>query len=89
MHVVPQERRRTLNPLRGKTEFLANKTIQVNPNGRKQGGITEKESPGIANNKSDLNKRQTESVPRQPQGNSNKDPSGSNSKVPSKAKRNP
>ena len=31
-HGVPQERRRTLNHLRGKTEFLANETIKVNPN---------------------------------------------------------
>ena len=30
---VPQERRRTVNPLRGKTEFVANKTIKVFPNG--------------------------------------------------------
>ena len=28
---VPQERRRTVNPLRRKTEFLANKTVKVNP----------------------------------------------------------
>ena len=31
IHGVPQERRRTLNPLRGKTEFLANETVKVNP----------------------------------------------------------
>ena len=30
-------------------------TINVNPNGGKQGGIPEKESPGIANPKGDLN----------------------------------
>ena len=30
-HGVPQERRRTVNPLRGKTEFLANETSKVNP----------------------------------------------------------
>ena len=52
---VPQERRRTVNPQRRKTEFLANKTVQVNPNGGKQGGIPKKESPGIVKNKSDLN----------------------------------
>ena len=69
-------------------EFLANKTIKVNPNGGKQGGIPEKESPGIANNKSDPNGRQTELVPRRPRGNFNKDPNGSNSAVPAKAKRN-
>ena len=55
---VPQERRRTVNPLWGKTEFLGNETIKVNPNGGKQGGIPEKESPGIANNQSDPNGRQ-------------------------------
>ena len=54
---VPQERRRTVNPLQGKTEFLANETVKVNPNGEKKGGIPKKESPGIANNKSDPNGR--------------------------------
>ena len=44
-------------------EFLANETIKVNPNGGKQGGIPEKESPGIMNNKSDPNGRQKELVP--------------------------
>ena len=39
---VPQEMRRTLNPLWGKTYFLANETIKVNPNKGKQGGIPEK-----------------------------------------------
>ena len=28
MHGVPQERRRTVNPLQGKTEFLANKILR-------------------------------------------------------------
>ena len=88
-NVVPQERIRTVNTLRGQTEFLANKTIKVNPKGGKQVGIPEKESPGIRNNKSDPNGRQTELVPGRPQGNSNKDPSGSHSEVPAKAKRNP
>ena len=86
---VPQERRRTVNPLRGKTEFLANETVKVNPNGGKQGGIPKKESTGIANKKSDPNGRQKELVPRHPQGNSNKNPSGSNSAVPVEAKGNP
>ena len=86
---VPQESRRTVNALRGKTEFLANETVKVNPNGGKQGGITKKESPGIANNKSDPNRRQKELVPRRPRGNSNKNPSGSNSAVPAEAKGNP
>ena len=70
-------------------EFLANETIKVNPNGGKQGGIPEKESPGIENPKSDLNRRQTKLVPRCPRGNPNKDPSRSNSEVPAKTKRNP
>ena len=56
-HGVPQERRRTVNPLRGKTEFLANKNIKVNTNGGKQEGISKKEYPGIANNKRDPNGR--------------------------------
>ena len=87
--VVPQERRITVNPLRGKTEFLADETIKVNPYGGKQGGIPEKESPGIVNNKSDPNGRQKELVPRHPRGNSNKNPSGSNSAVPPNAKGDP
>ena len=86
---VPQERRRTVNPLRGKTEFLANETAKVNPNVIKQGGIPKKESPGIVNNKSDPNGRQKELVPRRPRGNSNKNPSGSNSAVSAEAKGNP
>ena len=61
---VLQERRITLNPLQEKTKFLAKKTIKVNPNGGKQGGIPEKESLGISNNKSDPYERQKELVPR-------------------------
>ena len=64
-------------------------TIKLNPNGEKQGGIPEKESPGIANTKGDPNGRQTELVPRRPQENFNDDPSGSNSEALAKAKRNP
>ena len=89
IYVVPQERIITVNPLRGKTELLANETIKVNPNGGKQGGIPEKESLGIANPKSNPNRRQTKLVPRRPRENSNKDPSIINSEVPAKAKRNP
>ena len=85
---VPQERRRTVNPLRGKTEFLANETVKVNPNGGKQGGIPKKESPGIANKKSNPNGRQKELVPRRPRGNSNKNPRRSNSAVRAEAKGN-
>ena len=86
---VSQERRRTVNPLRGKTEFLVNETVKVNPNGGKQGGIPKKESPGIVNNKSDPNGRQKELVPRRLRGHSNKNPSGIKSAVPAKAKKNP
>ena len=79
-----------VNPLRGKkTEFLANETIKVNPNRVKQGGIPKKEYLGIANNKSDPNGCQKELVPRCPRGNSNKNPRGSTSAVPAKAKGNP
>ena len=63
--------------------------IKVNPNRVKQRGIPEKEYPGIVNPKSDPNGRQKKLVPRRPQGNSNKYPSGSNSEAPAKAKRNP
>ena len=86
---VSRERRRTVNPLRGKTEFLANETVKVKPNGGKQGGIPKKEYPGIANNKSDPNGSQKELVPMRPRGNSNKNPSGCNSAVPAEAKGNP
>ena len=86
---VPQEKKRAVNPLQGKTEFLANETVKVNPNGGKQGEIPKKESPGITNNKSDPNGRQKELFPRRMRGNSNKNPSGSNSAVPAKAKGNP
>ena len=81
--------RRTVNPLRGKTEFLANETVKLNPKEGKQGGIPKRESPGIANNKSDPNGRQNELVPRRPRGKSYKKPSGSNSAVPAEAKGNP
>ena len=56
-------------------------TIRVNPNGGKQGGIPEKESPGIANPKGDPNRRQTELVLRRPRENSNEDPSGHQKEV--------
>ena len=78
-----------MDPLRGKTEFLSNKTIKVNPNKGKQGGIPRKESPRIANPKSDPNWCQMKLVPRHPRGNYNKDPSGSNSEIPVKAKGDP
>ena len=64
IYVVPKERIRTVNLLQGKLNFLANKTIKVNPNGGKQGGIPEKESLGIANPKSNPNGLQTKLVPR-------------------------
>ena len=86
---VPKERRKTVNPLRVKTEFLAIKTIKVNPNARKQGGIPEKESPGISNNKRNQKGQQKELFLRRLQGNSNNNPSGSNSAVPAKEKGNP
>ena len=42
------------------------RTIKVNSNGGKQGGIPEKEYPGIPNPKDDPNGRQMELVPRLP-----------------------
>ena len=75
-------------PPTGENLVPCKRNIEVNPNGRKQGGINKKESPGIANPKSDPNRRKTKLVPRRPWGNSNKDPSGSNSEAPAKTKRN-
>ena len=49
--------------------------IRVNPNGGKQGGIPEKESPGIANPKGYPSWRQTELIPKCQRENSNEDPS--------------
>ena len=76
-------------PATGGNWVPSEQIIEVNPNGGKQGGIPEKESPGIVNNKSNPNGRQKELVPRRPRGNSNKNPSRSNSAVPAKAKGNP
>ena len=42
----------------GGNRLSANKTVKVNPNGEKQGGISKKESSGISNNKSDPNGHQ-------------------------------
>ena len=64
-------------------------TIKVNPNKGKQGGIPEKESLWITNPKGDPNRRRTELFPRRSRENSNKDPIGSYSEAPAKAKRNP
>ena len=49
--------------------------IRVNPNGGKQGGIHDKESPGIANPNGDPSFRQTELITRCQRDNSNEDPS--------------
>ena len=59
----------------GKNVVPHKQTIRVNPNGGKQGGISEKESSGIANPKGDPSGRQTELVPRCPRENSNEDTS--------------
>ena len=87
-NVVPQERRGTVNPQRGKCS-----SSQTNNQGKPQRGKTrrnpEKEYPEIANPKGDPNGRQTKLVPRRPQENSNEDPGGSNSEAPAKAKMNP
>ena len=71
-------------PPTGENLVPREQTIKVIPNGVKQGGIPEKEYLGIANPKSDPNGCQTELFLRRPRGNSNKDPSGSNSEVPDK-----
>ena len=76
-------------PPTGENVVPRKRTIKVNPNRGKQGGIPEKESPGIANPKGDPNGRQTELVPRRQQENSNTYPSGSNYEAPAKAKRHP
>ena len=82
-----QRKEKNNKPPTGGNLVPRERTIKVNPNGRKQGGIPEKESLGIANPKGDPNGRQTELVPRRPQENSNEDPTGSNSEAPAKAKR--
>ena len=51
------------------------KTIRVNPNGVKQGGIPKKESLMIANPKGNPSGRQTKLFPRCQRENSNEDPS--------------
>ena len=73
----------------GENVVPCEQTIKVNRNGGKQGGIPEKESPGIANPKGDPNGRQTELVTKRPRENSNEYTSGSNSEAPAKAKMNP
>ena len=70
----PQERRRIGNPQRGENIVPHKLTIRVNPNRGKQRGITERESPGIANSKGNPSGRQMELVPMCPRENSNKDP---------------
>ena len=59
---------------------------RVNPNEGKQGGIPEKESPGITNHKGDPSWRQTEIIPRcwqeKLQQRSHLEPKGINSEVP-------
>ena len=62
-------------PPTGENVVTHEQTIRVNPNGGKQGGIPEKESPGIANPKGDPIWRLTELVLRCLQENSNEDPS--------------
>ena len=64
-----------IKPPTGENVVPHEQTIRVNPNERKQGGITEKESLGIANPKGNPNRRHTELVPRCPQENFNEDPS--------------
>ena len=75
-------------PPTGENVVPRERTIKVNTNRGKQGGLPEKESTGIVNPKSDQNGRETELVPRRLQENFNKDPSGSNYEAPAKAKRN-
>ena len=60
-------------PPTGENVVPREQTIRVNPNRVKQGGIPEKESPGIVNPKGDPSGRQTELVPRCPHENSNED----------------
>ena len=87
--VVPQEKRRTVKPPTGENIVPREQTIKVNPNMGKQGGIPEKEYPGIANPKGDPNKCQTELFTWRPRKNSNEDSNGSNLKALAKAKMNP
>ena len=75
-------------PTTGENVVPRERTIKVNPNGGKQGRIPEKESPRIANPKSDPNGRQTGLVLRCPRENSNEDPSGVHSESLAKTKKN-
>ena len=86
---ISPRKEKNRKPPTGENVVPREQTIKVNPDEWKQGGIPEKESPGIANPKSDPNGRHIKLVPRRPRRNSNKDPSGSNSEAPSKSKRNP
>ena len=60
-------------PPTGENVVPRERTIRVNPNRGKQGGIPKKESPGIANHKGDPGGRQMELVPRFPRENYKKD----------------
>ena len=62
-------------PPTGENVVPRKRTIRVNPNEEKQGGIPEKGYPGIANPNGDQSWRQTELVLRCPRENSNEDPS--------------
>ena len=79
--------------LTGKYVVPHERIIIVNPNGRKQREIPEKESPGIPNPKQDTSWHQNELFPRCQWENSNKRsklaPKGVISEVPEKAKKNP
>ena len=76
-------------PPRGENWVPCEQTIKVNPQRGKTRRNPDKESPRIANNKSDPNGQQKELVPRRPRKKSNKNPSGSKSAVTAKSKGDP
>ena len=56
---TPPRKENNSKPPTGGNVLPRERTIKVNPNRGKQGGIPKKESPGIANPKGDTNRRQT------------------------------
>ena len=69
----PPRKEKNGNPPTGENVAPHKQISRVNPNGGKQAGIPEMESPGIANPKDDPSWRQTELILRCQRDNSNED----------------
>ena len=74
LYVVPQERRRIVNPNEGKCSSTGTNN-QSKPQWGGKGGTPKREYPGIKNPKEDSSWRQTELILRCQRENSNEDPS--------------